>query len=206
MKKLLILALIIINILFSKQFILTIDDAPNKYTIPMAEILISNGINALWFITGPNISYHSNTLQYLLSNNFVLGNHTSSHDYDYLKTVGENGVRRDILKINDFLYEQFGYKVEFFRPPYGLYINWMGVVVHELGMVFMPWTIVIKNDVDVKLLKSSCEQTKRNTEILLLHSTKNNLKSLKSLIKEINGLGGFMKVSEYTNRPNFFKF
>lgn len=188
--------LLVIDLSFSKSFILTIDDAPNTYTIPIANILINQKVQAVWFISGRYYYKFNREIKFLIDNRFVLGNHTVSHDYNKLKTASIWYVREKELKpINEYLNKVFKYKIRLFRPPYGVMMAPLTIAVQDLNMEVVSWTIIL-DDFKKSIKNFDYMERNRDVEIILVHCTKDTLSNIMNIIKEVKKYGKFINIKE----------
>lgn len=183
----------------NKLILLTIDDGPNKYTRPIAEKLVSNNISAVWFMIGENVIRYKETVNYIIDNGFVIGNHTMTHNYSNYKMLGMEGIKqREIYPVNLILKTNFNYNIKYFRAPYGLYNNNIQGAVRELDMINVYWTLFY--DSCTKEFFNLLSTSKRDYEIILLHNNKYILDNLDSLIIELKKTGTFVSIEKLKNK------
>lgn len=124
----------------AKAVLLTIDDAPDKHGIVMAETLKELGVPAIFFVNGHflDTDEEKETLKKIHEMGFAIGNHTYSHPY--LNDISEEQQREEIVALSDLVEEIIGERPEFFRAPFGLNTDFSKALVEEEGMVLMNWT------------------------------------------------------------------
>jgi peptidoglycan/xylan/chitin deacetylase (PgdA/CDA1 family) len=120
--------------------LLTIDDAPNRYSVEMAQMLNEKNINAIFFVNGHFISNEAGRekLKVIYELGFEIGNHTMNHPN--LKSLSEEKQRQEIVELNDLIEEITGERPRFFRAPFGVNTEVSRQVVQEEGMQWMNWT------------------------------------------------------------------
>lgn len=124
----------------SKVALLTIDDAPDKYALEMAETLKELNVPAIFFVNAHFIQTEEKQqiLRDIYEMGFSIGNHTYSHPN--LAEISEEEQKEEIIKLNELIEEIIGEKPVFFRAPFGVNPDYTKEVVEEEGMVLMNWT------------------------------------------------------------------
>lgn len=123
-----------------KVVLLTIDDAPDKYSLEMAKTLKELGVNAIFFVNGHFIDTEEEQarLKEIHDMGFIIGNHTYNHQK--LNDVSEEKQREEIVKLNDLVEEITGERPKFFRAPHGVNTDFSRQVAKDEGMLLMNWT------------------------------------------------------------------
>ena len=123
-----------------KVVLVTIDDAPDKHSLEMAEILKSQDIPAIFFVNGHFLATEEKQqqLKKIHEMGFVIGNHTYSHQD--LKGLTEQQQQEEILKVSALIEEITGEKPKFFRAPFGSNTDFSKQLVSDEKMVLMNWT------------------------------------------------------------------
>ncbi|HLQ84143.1 MAG TPA: polysaccharide deacetylase family protein [Pseudogracilibacillus sp.] len=124
----------------SKVALLTIDDAPDKYALEMAETLEKLNVNAIFFVNGHFLETEEEKkiLKDIYDKGFMIGNHTYSHRD--LQTLSEKEQKEEILSVNEQVEEITGEKPVFFRAPFGHNTDYSKNLVKNEKMVLMNWT------------------------------------------------------------------
>ena len=103
------------------RLILTIDDIPQKVTVPLVDHLLEKGIPALFFAVGENMEKDPEPAVYAVKKGFPVGNHSYTHPA-FSAISFEEGVEeiRRTEALLDRIYAQAGVerKARFFRFPY----------------------------------------------------------------------------------------
>lgn len=123
-----------------KVVLVTIDDAPDKHSIEMAETLKNQGVPAIFFVNGHFLATDEKKqqLKKIHEMGFTIGNHTYSHQD--LKGLTEQQQQEEILKVSDMIEEITGEKPKFFRAPFGSNTDFSKQLVADEKMVLMNWT------------------------------------------------------------------
>ncbi|WP_096270030.1 polysaccharide deacetylase family protein [Paucisalibacillus globulus] len=125
-----------------KVVLLTIDDAPEKYSLEMAKTLKELNAGAIFFVNGHFIDTpeEAEVLKQIHDMGFVIGNHTYNHVN--LKEI-ENDTekqRAELVNLNDRMEEIIGERPKFFRAPHGVNTEESKKIVEEEKMVLMNWS------------------------------------------------------------------
>ena len=100
-----------------KMVAFTFDDGPRtEITNKVLDIVEQYGVRVTFFIKGDNIASHEEELMRMLSLGCEIGNHTWMHTN--VETLSAEEMREEIGKVNDAIYDRFGYRIKLFRPPY----------------------------------------------------------------------------------------
>lgn len=123
-----------------KVILLTIDDAPDTYSLQMAETLSKLEVPAIFFVNGHFIDSEEEkkTLKQIHDLGFVIGNHTQTHAN--LKDISEQQQKEEILMVSQTVEETIGEKPVFFRAPFGVNTDYSRTLAEEEGMLVMNWT------------------------------------------------------------------
>lgn len=120
--------------------LITIDDAPDKHALDMAETLEKLDVNAIFFVNGHFLETdeQKETLKTIYDKGFLIGNHTYSHKN--LQEITEEEQKEEIVKVSDMVEEIIGERPKFFRAPHGANTDFSKQLAKEEGMTLMNWT------------------------------------------------------------------
>ncbi|WP_078576061.1 polysaccharide deacetylase family protein [Salipaludibacillus agaradhaerens] len=120
--------------------LLTIDDAPDNYSVEMAESLKELDAGAIFFVNGHFLESEQGRadLQHLYDLGFEIGNHTMTHQD--LTTLSEEEQYEEIVELNDLIEEVIGERPRFFRAPFGKNTSYSTQLVEDENMQWMNWT------------------------------------------------------------------
>ncbi|WP_409275879.1 polysaccharide deacetylase family protein [Neobacillus sp. SCS-31] len=123
-----------------KNVLLTIDDAPDKHSLEMAEILNRIGVKAIFFVNGHFLDTpeEEERLKKIHEMGFAIGNHTYSHPT--LTKIPEVEQKQEIVSLNERVKEIIGVSPAFFRAPFGMNTEYSKEIAAEEGMLLMNWT------------------------------------------------------------------
>lgn len=120
--------------------LITIDDAPDKYALEMAETLKELEVPAIFFVNGHFLETEEEkeTLKQIDELGFVIGNHTYSHRS--LPDLSEEEQQEEITSVNNQVEEIIGKRPIFFRAPFGQNTDYSRELLKEEDMIIMNWT------------------------------------------------------------------
>lgn len=124
----------------SKVVLLTIDDAPDKYALEMANTLKQLDVKAIFFVNGHFIDTpeKASILKQIYDLGFSIGNHTYSHSH--LSELTEEEQYQEIVSLNDRIEEIIGEGPKFYRSPFGENTDVSRKIAADEKMVIMNWT------------------------------------------------------------------
>lgn len=189
----------------SKVAYITIDDGPSRNNTPkILDILKDYGIKATFFVL-PNDSV-TDIYKRILDEGHVIGNHSYSHDYDYLYSSPDN-FKNDVLKARNYIYNKLNYTTTLFRFPGGAMgkdkemINRRVSILRELGYSWFDWNASAgdaepgirkytkEEDIVNQLISNVINRTySRKKLIVLLHDSSPKIYTVKALPKIIDEL------------------
>ncbi len=120
--------------------LITIDDAPDTYSLEMAETLKELDVPAIFFVNGHflDTEEEQQTLSEIHDMGFAIGNHTNTHVN--LKQSTESVQQDEIVSLNERVEAIIGEAPKFFRAPFGVNTEFSKALAEEQGMVRMNWT------------------------------------------------------------------
>ena len=123
-----------------KVVLLTFDDAPDGYTLQIADALEERGVSAIFFVNGMYMENEEGfkAIQDLHERGFEIGNHT--HTHMSLPDYPEEEQRVEIEKTNDIVKDATGETPRFFRAPHGMMTDYTRDLIPEIGMAWMNWS------------------------------------------------------------------
>ncbi|WP_235860264.1 polysaccharide deacetylase family protein [Rossellomorea aquimaris] len=124
----------------AKVVLLTIDDAPDKYALKMAEDLKAMDAPAIFFVNGHFLDTpeEKNVLKKIHDMGFMIGNHTYSHSS--LPDLSPEKQKEEIVTVNELVESITGERPKFFRAPFGQNTDYSRQIAAEEKMALMNWT------------------------------------------------------------------
>ena len=147
------------------QVAITFDDGPSIYTTELLEGLQERGVRATFFLIGECAQARPEVVSQIAKGGHLIGNHTYSH-VDIAR-IPEREAREEIEKTNRILEKIIRDKVEYIRPPFGVWEK----KLEDLNMMSVLWTVdpldwTTKN-VD-EIVNRVVTKTREN-DIILMH-------------------------------------
>lgn len=123
-----------------KIALLTIDDAPDNFSVEMAHKLKEIDAPAIFFVNGMYIESDEGkaALKEIHELGFEIGNHTQTHPN--LQTISAEEQKSEILETNQLIEEVIGEAPRFFRAPHGANTDDSRQLVADEDMTLMNWT------------------------------------------------------------------
>ncbi len=124
----------------NRNVLITIDDAPDSYSLEMAEMLKEEDVPAIFFVNGHFLQDEQGRedLKAIHDLGFEIGNHTMNHVS--LNTVTEQETLKEINDLNDLIEDITGERPAFFRAPFGINTDHSKAILKEEEMTWMNWT------------------------------------------------------------------
>ena len=188
----------------NKVVYLTFDDGPStQNTANILDILKEYGIKATFFVTGTSIEKTEESkklLKRIAREGHAIGNHTYSHDYDYLypdNVVNVENFKSDVEKNNKLIKSVLGkdFSTRIIRFPGGSW-SWKGKssiqpILDEEGYAIIDWN-ALNEDAQGEYKDSAklIERTRVNVErlgnnadsiVFLMHDTYGKEETVKAL-------------------------
>ncbi|WP_088104947.1 polysaccharide deacetylase family protein [Halalkalibacter urbisdiaboli] len=176
-----------------KIVLLTIDDAPDTYSVEMAETLKQLDVEAIFFVNGHFLNAEGKEkLIAIHEMGFEIGNHTMNHSN--LKELSKEQQTREIVELNDLIETVIGERPRFFRAPFGVNTDHSKQIVKNEGMTLMNWTYGYdweKDYRDSAALADIMVSTPYLTDgaNLLMHDREWTNRALESIVKGLNEKG-----------------
>ncbi|KAG0324486.1 chitin deacetylase [Podila horticola] len=122
-----------------KQWGLTFDDGPEPgVTEKLLDLLQEKNVTATFFVTGMK----STKAPWLLKETIDRGHHLASHTWSHsgLTTMTNAEIVAELKWTEKYIFDHTGYKVKYFRPPYGDVDNRVRAIARELGFKTVIWS------------------------------------------------------------------
>ncbi|SCG84499.1 polysaccharide deacetylase family protein [Proteiniborus sp. DW1] len=193
----------------NKTVYLTFDDGPSSLTTQVLDLLKKENIKATFFVIGTKTDEGKNILKRISDEGHSIGNHTFSHNYNFIYKSVDNFFD-DLYKNENIIYESTGKRPKIIRFPGGSnnattktetgkkVINDILDRLAEEGYVHFDWNAssgdasAIPASVDDIVNNTLTWISRHNTAIVLFHDTAsktNTLKALPTIIEKLKFLG-----------------
>ena len=118
-----------------------------RYTEKILDTLKEKGVRAAFFLNLQFCKTAPDLVRRMIDEGHIVGNHTASHSSLPELTI-DRGVE-DILLLQAYLQEHFGYTMHLFRPGAGVYSERTLALAQSLGFTTVQWSVAYRDwDVD----------------------------------------------------------
>jgi peptidoglycan/xylan/chitin deacetylase (PgdA/CDA1 family) len=124
----------------SKQLALTYDDGPNDPdTLRLMDVLARYDVKATFFVLGKFVAQKPQIVRAVAEAGHVIGNH--SWDHPRLIFASNAGLRSQIERTQEAIFDACGVTPTLFRPPYGGRRPGTLSAVRKLGLEPVMWNV-----------------------------------------------------------------
>lgn len=110
----------------------------NPYTEGIIDVLKEKNVTVVFFITKMFLDSSPDTVQRMLDEGHIIGNHTCDHPN--MPTLSDEKMKAQITDLSDAMYAKFGYTMKLFRFPEGRFSHRTLAQVENLGMKTVFWS------------------------------------------------------------------
>lgn len=170
------------------------------YTAKILDELKEKKAKATFFITAHYLNTAGDLVKRMIDEGHIVGNHTVNHKS--MPDLSNEELKTELMKLNQALYEKFGYEMKYMRPPKGEFSERTLSVTDSLGFKTVMWSFAYVDWNDDKQPAKEEAMKKiisnlHNGEIMLLHATsKTNSEIMGEMIENIRKEGYEIKSLE----------
>ena len=122
-----------------KQIVLTFDQGyENGYTSKILDTLKEKNVKAIFFLTGDYAKKEKALVQRMIDEGHCLGNHGMTHAK--LPTLNQQEIEEEIMSLHQYILDEYGYEMQYFRPPCGEFSEESLAVTQKLGYQTIFWS------------------------------------------------------------------
>lgn len=156
------------------RIIITFDQGyENGYTAKILDTLKEKNVKAIFFLTGDYAKREEALVKRMIAEGHILGNHGMTHAS--LPTLSEKEAKDEIMSLHEYVLNNYGYEMQYFRCPCGEYSEQALETVQKCGYKTVFWSYAYvdwKTDCqpDPAIGRQKLSDSAHGGEILLLHS------------------------------------
>lgn len=156
------------------RIIITFDQGyENGYTAKILDTLKEKNVSAIFFLTGDYAKKEPELVKRMIAEGHTLGNHGMTHAS--LPTLSEKEAEEEIMSLHNYVLNNYGYEMQYFRCPCGEYSEQALETVQKCGYKTVFWSYAYvdwKTDSQPSPAESlqKLNDSAHGGEILLLHS------------------------------------
>lgn len=178
----------------TKNIYLTFDEGyENGYTAPILDTLKEKDVCAVFFVTYDYVKRNPELVKRMIDEGHIVGNHSYSHPS--FPSLSVEKARDEILKLHDYVLDNFNYEMKLFRFPMGESSDRMLALVNSLNyksvfwsFAYADWTTTAQPEKSYAL--NHIVDSAHNGCIYLLHAvSKTNTEVLGEAIDKIRANG-----------------
>lgn len=177
-----------------KTVCLTFDEGyENGYTPQILDTLKEKDVKVIFFVTYDFAKDNPDLIKRMIDEGHTVGNHSYRH-YT-MDEVSEETAKEEVNYLHNYIEEEFGYTMSYFRFPKGEFSEQSLGIVNNLGYKSVFWSYayadwdVDKQPEESKAFTNICESTHPG-EIILLHAvSQTNANILGKVIDDIRQQG-----------------
>jgi len=110
----------------------------NGYTSKVLDVLKDKKVPAAFFCTLDQVKKNKDLIQRMIDEGHIVGNHSDTHPS--FAEISRTKMMEEIKAMDDYLKDEFNYKTDFFRFPYGEYSENAMDLVNSLGFKCVFWS------------------------------------------------------------------
>ena len=118
---------------------LTFDDGPGVHTERLLNALQARNVSVTFFVTGQQVTARPEIAARIVAEGHEIANHSYSHPN--LAGLGAAGVRSQLNRTNQAIYQATGITPTTFRPPFGAHNATVRSVAAEFGFPVILWSV-----------------------------------------------------------------
>jgi peptidoglycan-N-acetylglucosamine deacetylase len=124
-----------------KVALLTFDDGPDPINTPkVLDTLSKHQTKAIFFLIGEKAEQNSDVVKRIISEGHVIGNHSYEHN-NFMTLFSKNRLRKELKKSQEVLTKISASNIDLFRPPIGYTNPKYAVILKELKLKCIGWTL-----------------------------------------------------------------
>lgn len=121
------------------RIVLTFDQGyENGYSAKILDTLKEKNVTAIFFLTGDYAKSEQALVRRMIEDGHTLGNHGMTHTA--IPTLDDDALRDEVQTLHQYVLDNYGYEMQYFRPPCGEYDARSLACVQQLGYRTLFWS------------------------------------------------------------------
>ena len=178
----------------NKNIYLTFDEGyENGYTADILDTLKEKKVSAVFFVTYDYVQKKPELVKRMINEGHIVGNHSWSHPS--VPTCSDEGAKNEIMRLHNYVLENFNYKMTLFRFPMGEFSERTLAIAKNCGYESVFWSFAYvdwktDNQPERSAALEKTTNCVHNGAIYLLHAvSKTNAEILGDFIDAIQNKG-----------------
>ena len=144
------------------------------YTAKILDVLKEKNVQGTFFISAHYLNTASDLVERMINEGHIVGNHTVNHKS--MPELSDDEINSELMKLNQSLYEKFGYEMRYMRPPKGEFSERTLSITESLGFKTVMWSFAYvdwneDNQPSQDEALNKILSNLHNGEVMLLHAT-----------------------------------
>lgn len=163
------------------------------YTGKILDALRDNDVKAAFFLVGVYMKDNPQLVKRMINEGHTIGNHSMNHPS--LPVISDERLKSELIGLDNYVYESFGYQMKYFMPPSGEYSEKVLAAARQMDYTSIFWSVAYvdyeeSNQKGTQYAYSKVISNLHNGAIIFLHTvSRDNANALDSIIKEIKREG-----------------
>ena len=144
------------------------------HTAKILDALKEKNVKGTFFITAHYLNTAPELVERMINEGHIVGNHTVNHKS--MPELSDGEINSELMKLNQSLYEKFGYEMRYMRPPKGEFSERTLSITESLGFKTVMWSFAYvdwneDNQPSQDEALNKILSNLHNGEVMLLHAT-----------------------------------
>jgi Predicted xylanase/chitin deacetylase len=163
------------------------------YTGKILDALRDNDVKTVFFLVGTYIKDNPQLVKRMIEEGHQIGNHSMTHPS--LPVVTDEKLKSELIELDNYVYENFGYQMKYFMPPSGEYSEKVLAAARQMDYTSIFWSLAYvdyeeSNQKGEQYAFSKVISNLHNGAVIFLHTvSRDNANALDSILKEIKHEG-----------------
>ena len=125
----------------SNYIYLTMDEGyENGYTPAILDTLKEKNVKIVFFVTSQFVKSNPELVQRMIDEGHTIGNHSTTHPSKGMPSLSIDSQKNDIMNLHNVIKDNYGYEMNLFRNPAGIFSEQSLAVTKSLGYKSVFWS------------------------------------------------------------------